>query len=89
MMQTLLGVPEVAKTLRTNENKVLGLIRSGELPAINLAQSARPLPGLRPRKMWARICPCGSGDARQAPAAGAFSASLLWQMRPGCPVLAP
>jgi hypothetical protein len=46
MMQTLLGVPEVAKTLRTNENKVLGLIRSGELPAINLAQSAT---GKRPR----------------------------------------
>lgn len=45
-MQALLSIAEVSKSLRTNQNKVLSLIRSGELAAINVAQNST---GKRPR----------------------------------------
>ena len=45
-MQSFMSIAEVSKSLRTNENKILGLIRSGELPAINVAQNSK---GKRPR----------------------------------------
>jgi excisionase family DNA binding protein len=45
-MQKLLSIAEVSKSLGTNENKILNLIRSGELSAINVAQNGN---GKRPR----------------------------------------
>lgn len=45
-MKKLLSIAEVSKSLGTNENKILNLIRSGELPAINVAQNGN---GKRPR----------------------------------------
>ena len=45
-MQKLMSIAEVSRSLGTNENKILGLIRSGELSAINVAQNGN---GKRPR----------------------------------------
>ncbi|MFM8187129.1 MAG: helix-turn-helix domain-containing protein, partial [Pirellula sp.] len=45
-MQKLLSIAEVSRSLGTNENKILNLIRSGELSAINVAQNGN---GKRPR----------------------------------------
>lgn len=45
MSQEYLTPPQVAKLLQTNSNKVLGWIHSGELPAIDIAQTR----GGRPR----------------------------------------
>lgn len=42
MTAEFLTPPEVAKTLRCRESKVLLWIRSGRLPAINVSETSRP-----------------------------------------------
>lgn len=42
MPTDFLTPPEIAKLLRVRESKVLGWIRSGRLPAINVSDGQRP-----------------------------------------------